>query len=655
MTTSRSSLLSIEISLLFVITLAFLRSSNFVAYGIDPHHDYYSIASGVDFIYGLKPNLQSFTQYGPFDAIAKAILLKLSGFKLVNLRIITYALDILGLLIVCYSTNLSRAYRCLLLAFICLWLAIDPSAFGNWTTLYWHKLSWSSDIAIFLICLLICVQYRNLRWKFFQVGPEELNPKPLNSAVAFSYFSINKKRFNASPVFIYQFISGFLISLLILTKFTIGLPAAIAISFIEILSLGFISYLSKFEKSFVNLIQIFHSGFSYLLSISISKPQLLINGYFLGVSLTIATFILFLGGISGIFSYISQVFGSNLNHFIGTTPEDSHLILLSKLFWGIVQAYLFNQYFFLSGFSIFIIIVLHEVFNLSKIWISWIILVIVCIVVRILGMNSLPYLGYLVEASFLYLLVPLIFKKRNWLRSDISELAITLSFLPLSISSLSQFYPIADNFHIWWALGSALPGFSFLLFGQLYTTKTVEHYRIALTSFAMASFYIICFTYLKLTAERNQLVFHELPIRSIPLLDGIKTVDKNFVYTIKALDGLQQVQKNVILIESSMASFFELTNSRDAARARSKCIVLPLSLLKANEKVALLSCLRNLKKQGWVPIFTNFQNINALPLLPNSFFWASVSQGYAPQIVLDNKPSFSEETFKGVRFWRLKN
>jgi hypothetical protein len=619
--------LALEAFLLVAITGAFLRSLTFIGYGVDPHHDYYSAAPGIFFHYGLRPNLDFYTHYGPADALAKGLLFDIIGPKLINLRAATWALELISLLLVCYGCELKAQSRCWLLSAIGIWAISEPSGTGLRGTLFWHHMGWSSDTAITLISLLIVATY----WGY----KARISPK------------------NSSKILLYNGIRGALITFIFFTKFTIGLSMAAAVVASEIVYWRF----AKPEVFLVVEDQVTKgSRTSKILAVSFS--------ILFGIFTASLLFVYSMGGLEGLNGFAQQAIKGNYESFSAGSPLTSLIIGLERI--------TLNLY---TVFGCLIVIAIGS--KASRLAKAGLLALALAILIELQGVNilnltrgnaSYPTHIFLLAYPIAMLIIAYAavaifwnYKRRSiqgaWSNKDIYCLCV----LPVGLFSLSQFFPVSDPWHAWWSIGSALPAAAFI------TENWIEKRAPGSNNYLLtwiASFNLLALTLsthiLKTDIERYRYFLMASPDSNSDFFRGIYTVDKRAASVAESLRKLQQTTPNLIILDAGWGSLFELFASSDALRARAKCKIRPLQIVREPEYPQLLKCLHGLKRDGWNIIVTNNTNPTTMrPAFAKQLLitGAVVSQGEEPGLI-DTAAKFgirfSPRTKGEMKYWELE-
>jgi hypothetical protein len=606
---------ALELVLLLAIVGAFLRSLVYIGYGLDPHHDYYSASPGVFALDGLRPNLEFYTHYGPVDAAIKGWLLRFSGNKLIVLRSVVWALQLLGLLLVCYGCELGRRSRCWLLALIGLWSIWEPSATGMRAVLYWHPMAWSSEIALVLICLLLVCSYWAYRGRSSAQGKAASLP-----------FDVAR---------------GALVLFVFFTKFTVGIAMVAALFLAEVV------YWFRYAP-------VRRAVFGRWLAIAL--------GVLVALLLTLAL----VGGPAGLLAFSNQALLGQYDHFSGGNPF-SLLIGLRN--------YIFNPKTVLA--ILIVVVVLGRSAGLTRVAL-WVVVTIFTLmlfgqhmVYMTRGKATVPdqtvqialTIGAMICAYAVLLAL------RN-LSSDLwraegrqppgREEMYGLTVLPIGLFSLLQFYPVLDPWHAWWSVGTALPAAAYIAEG--WSQQRLRGDQSALLAlFTALNVVALAFTswVLKVDIARNPYLFLAPP-QSDDFFAGIRTVDGQAVATGASLRQLVAANPRLIILEAGPTSLFDLFATSASRRARTKCLIRPLQTVRPAEFPPLLSCLQQLKAQGWEVVITNSNN----PKNNDTKFgkaWAApyaiVSQGETPKLVRAAREkgiSFRQRSQGSIIYWQLQ-
>jgi hypothetical protein len=642
---------AVEFALLLIVLAAFVRTGMVIGIGLDPHHDYFSLAPGLYAGDGLKAHLQFYTHYGVIDAVLRAGLLHLAGGSLLGLRTLAWGVEIISLVLIGYLCRLDRQSRCWLLALIGGWAIWEPSATGLRSTLYWHYLAWSSDLAIPLIAALVICS----TWSYRLC---------LRSAPSLA------ARWLVVPIAA----RAILVILITGIKFTIGL------SMLTMILLGDLIFWASLHsqqrkslrsegtnrKDHRNESGSFPAGVWYFGSLGGGLVGALIVWCLLGRTATFAPILQQV--VSGQYAYFSR--GS--------------LFLLIDKFVTIA----FSQDAFLA--CLLVICLLASSSKRGRI--AQLALVIWLVILRFgdygermangwvsrpVHVTTLSYLiaSLIVIASLRQLLQRLARIRHNssgGVRAGLAALvrhelgaaeAYRWAVLPIGFASLTQFYPINDPMHCWWAVATALPAAALLLQGWFARSwQGQPHLMLWLPICLNAA--ALGLTAGILTRELGRLPLHELssPPSRGGLLHGIRSVDPETARTTAALRALALHHPKLILLEAGQPPLFDLYSSPSANRARARCRIEPLIAMPVADYEQLLGCLQVLRREGWDVVFTHNSPVNRNPRLdgPNwQAWWAIVRQGPVPPIVRFGRHKgsahFSDGAIQGMRYWRLQS
>jgi hypothetical protein len=641
---------AVEWILLLTILAAFLRTAAVIGVGLDPHHDYFSLSPALYAGDGLKAHLDFYTHYGVIDAALRANLLRLAGGSLLGLRTIVWGIEILSLVLIGYLCGLDRHARCWLLALIGAWAIWEPSATGLRSTLYWHPLAWSSDLAIPLIsALLVCSTWSYRLWLSsspargrqglvviiatrsllvmllagikFTISLSMLtmllvadllfficlrSPQPATEAPADTITPVRQSRTGRCPAVVWFIASlgGGLVGLLIGWLLSGG-RAALAPMLRQVVS-GQYDYFSR--------------GSSFLLVdafVQIAFSQDAFYACLLLVSLLIST------------------------------SKRSRIALLALSLWLLISRYGDYGEKMAQGLQS-----------------------------RPIHVTTLSYLiaGLIVIETLRQLLLRLERRRRGAgggaattlaalvQREGSAAVAYRWAALPIAIASLTQFFPINDPMHCWWAVATALPAAALLLQGRLARRwqgrpEALLWLPIAVNAAALG------LTARVLIGELGRLPLHQLssPPSRPDLLRGIQSVDRPTARTLAAVEALVRRHPQLILLEAGQAPFFDLFSGPRANRARARCPIQPLIAVPGAEYPQLLACLQTLRREGWDVVITHNSPVDRHPRRdgPNwQAWWARVRQGPVPDIVrfghLNGSARFSDGAIQGMRYWRLQ-
>ena len=415
-----------------LVIISFLGlSSVFVAlysasFGVEFHHDYFSIISAYLQSLGLAPHSEAYNHYGIVDSTFKELILRISG-KLVSVKVAYVVVNIFSCLLIAFSTK-KRGLRILLGTFSILWFVLDPSLLGikdfsgflgtiSPSDSKLTKLAWPSDLANLLGAVWIFVSIRMYR------------------DLEFTWILKSRK------TIFYALLSGLLVTLTWLTKFTLG-----AAFFMSVLvSLGILLLSRRRGGGFPKVILYLLLGVvgSYLLIISVY--QLLFNGFFSAYLYQTFTVQKDFFGISGNGGGV----GLLLNQYIAILKEK---LLGHELWW-------------LATF--FLVIALLAKANIGP---SKLRSFIVAFLSSIAGFYLYKDYGHSIKSadhmvSFMFtssiLAWILMIEKVNkiWTKERVkmsvcleNELNLLLVFFaPVSYLSLLQIAPLGDPLHIWWS------------------------------------------------------------------------------------------------------------------------------------------------------------------------------------------------------------
>jgi hypothetical protein len=234
--------------------------------------------------------------------------------------------------------------------------------------------------------------------------------------------------------------------------------------------------------------------------------------------------------------------------------------------------------------------------------------------------------------------------------------------LPIGFASLTQFFPINDPMHCWWAVATALPAAALLIQGWFARSWQGQPHGILWLPIGL-NVAGLGLTARILTSELSRL--HLQPLSSPPsragLLRGIRSVDPQMASTTAALRALALHHPQLILVEAGQPPLFDLYSSPRANRARARCRIGPLIALPVADYAPLLGCLQTLRREGWDVIVTHNSPVNGNPRRDGpdwQAWWAIVRQGPVPPIVRfgrhDGSAQFSDGVIQGMRYWRLR-
>ncbi len=641
---------AVEWILLLIILAAFLRTAAVIGVGLDPHHDYFSLAPALYAGDELKSHLHFYTHYGVIDAALRANLLRLVGGSLLSLRTIVWGIEILSLVLIGYFCGLDRHARCWLLALIGAWAIWEPSATGLRSTLYWHPLAWSSDLAISLIAALIVFN----TWSYRLC---------LSSPPAWAW------RWRV-PIIAAR---ALLVVLLAGIKFTISLSMLIMLVGADML---FWSSCRSPQGSS-------ESPTDRIGPDRLNGPGCFPAGIWFGASLGGGLLGLLMGwilsgGRAALAPMLRQVVTGQYDYFSRGSP-----FLLVDTFVQIA----FSE----DAFLACLLVVSLLMASSRRGRIALLVLSLWLVTIRYgdygekmgLGLISRPdhviTLSYLIASLLVIetlrqLLLRLERGRRGVSRSAGATLASLVhheggaavayrwAALPIGLASLTQFFPINDPMHCWWAVATALPAAALLLQDNLDRRwqgrpELLLWLPIGLNAAALG------LTARMLTSELGKLPLYELssPPSRPALLRGIRSVDGPTARSIAALQALAQQHPQLILLEAGQAPFFDLFSSPAANRARARCPIKPLIAVPGAEYRHLLSCLQTLRREGWDVVVTHNSPVERHPRRdgPNwRAWWALVRQGPVPDIVRfgrrNGSAHFSDGAIQGMRYWRLQ-
>jgi hypothetical protein len=384
----------------------------------------------------------------------------------------------------------------------------------------------------------------------------------------------------------------------------------------------------------------------------------------LGILTTSLLFVYFMGGLEGLHGFTQQAIKGQYEHFSAGSPLKSLAIGLSRI--------TLSPY---SAFGCLIVIAIGG--KASRLAKTVLLALALAMLVKLQGLNILNLtrgnasdpshifaLAYPVAILIIaYTTVTIIW---NYNRRSIqgvwsSKNIYCLSVLPVGVFSLSQFYPVSDPWHAWWSIGTALPAAAFVTENWI-EKRTTKSNHCLLTW--IASFNLLALTLsthiLKTDIERYRYFLMASPDSNSDFFAGIYTVDKRAASVAESLRKLQKTTPKLIVLDAGWGSLFDLYASRDALRARAKCQIKPLQIVREQEYPQLLKCLHSLKLDGWNIIVTN----NSRSTINGPTFgkqlpvtWAVVSQGDAPEII-DTAAKFgvrfSPRIKGGMKYWELE-
>ena len=412
--------------LFFIGLFSIFIAVSLASFGIEFHHDYFSIISAYLQSLGLSPHAEAYNHYGIVDSTFKEIILKFSG-RLVSVKISYVIINVLTCLLIAFSTK-KRSLRFFLGTFSILWFVLDPSLLGikDFSSFLGTisppdskltKLAWPSDLANLFGALWIFLSirmYRNLEFTW-----------------------ILKSR----NTIIYGLLSGLLVTLTWLTKFTLGASFFMAV----LISLATLFFLNKRGDIFPKVILYFLLGVtgSYILIISVY--QLLFDGF--------------------LSAYVYQTFTVQKD-FFGVSGESGSVGILINKYLDILKEKLFgHQLWWLAAFFLVMAIASRASIGLSRLKKFFLVFI-----STVAGFYLYKYYGHSIKSvdhivSFVFTSSILIWiltierlsnilTKDNMETSDWSrnELNVFLVFLtPISYLSLLQIAPLGDPLHIWWS------------------------------------------------------------------------------------------------------------------------------------------------------------------------------------------------------------
>ena len=229
--------------------------------------------------------------------------------------------------------------------------------------------------------------------------------------------------------------------------------------------------------------------------------------------------------------------------------------------------------------------------------------------------------------------------------------------LPIGAFSLTQFYPISDGLHAWWAVGTALPAAAYLINESSELKKQFNRERnIAI----LAS---LCLFFTLASIAVNATVIRGLPIHAVlqkngSLLKNVRSVDEETSNVVRQASILTTSNPKLILLESGHGSFLDILGSPGSRRAYSECKIKPLYLIPKEQYSATLSCLQSLRNKGWDVAITDYggnrsgepRKIGKLQITQ----WAFLSYAGEPEIIKEASPGmFARKSDGDFVYWSI--
>lgn len=654
----------LEILILLGVIASLIRSIYFINIGFDPHHDFYALAPGLFASEGLIPHKEFYTHYGAFEAIIKSFLLSIFGKSLSSLRTSLLILNFTGLIGICYLCELKRNKRLPLLILILIWFTFDPTSAAAQATSKGHFPGWSSDVAFFLICVFFIFLYwynRIIGAYLLVILRTNKNLDIKSSPRSYStktdgLISFDKLEVAHQTLYLKYFLGisiGFILGCIFFTKFTIGLSMISGL----ILNQGMLcSILLTHDKKPTN------RKLNWRISFSEYFALLFFKRYTLGVILPIiAGFILcialqlnLIGGVSEIPNYINDTFTSQFKIFQGGRS------------FGILRPLrpVFTDY-TLLGLLIAILIFekLKPKTSISLLFAS-LFLTIIGNKLDVLGFaqgnletsNYTKAFGYIIAVIIVFGSIKLALKRDSVFTSS-SAISYLCTAIPIGLFSLTQFYPVTDPFHVWWAIGTSLPAATYLILetgnNRSISVLTILSPVFIVTSiiFTVSSF-IITFKMIKSTSFESVLDKKSTNV----FLKDIRSADVKSSNIMQAAYNLNRIDPRSIILEAGYGTFLDLMNSPEARKAYSKCKIIPLLYIDAYGYTDRLSCLKTLKKKGWSVYITNYGSSSKERTIDNKLIatYAILDYSEEPKIVKESKVgTFTRRNFGNFIYWDL--
>ena len=416
--------------LLFAIAIwASVVSILSASFGIEFHHDYFSIISGYLQSIGLTPYSEAYNHYGVVDSSIKEIILRVSS-SLLAVKVFYVVIDIFTCLFVIFSFS-DKRIRLTLACMSLLWFAIDPALLGikdfspflgtiSPPDSKLSKLAWPSELANLFTSI----------WIF--------------ASIKFFMFKDSIATRVKSKTRLYGLISGLLVSATWLSKFTIGGAFAIAVLLSAATVFIFYSRFRIFYQFFVWFI----AGAAFLFISVVLRFQFIDSSF--------------------ISSYIYQTF-SIQKDFFGVGEGVGSIFSLLEVYVSILREKLLQETRIWGLVSFFVAsLLVFSISNKGTTLPHKLKSVTFGIVSSVAGFSSYKELGHTLDTvqilvSFLFTINifmalinfhhfqnQLLSISNLELNSYRKELMLGVIFVsPVAYMSLVQIAPLGDQFHIW--------------------------------------------------------------------------------------------------------------------------------------------------------------------------------------------------------------
>jgi hypothetical protein len=658
----------LEIAILAALAAAIGRSIYFINIGFDPHHDYYALAPGLFASEGLLPHKDFYTHYGAVDAALKGLMLTIFGKTLISLRVSLLLLNYLGLICISYCCELKRRERIWLLLLVLIWASFDYTSAKTGITSFGHFLAWSSDLAIFLICILTVVTYwsnklfanalRNIRAsESTQEVSSKTHTQMFNNSLAHRCSNVKD---NASfpgrlPRITLEIVSGFLLGCIFFTKFTIGLSMIAGVVASKLLMVG-LTLKKKINHDKHGMGSNDWGVLHYINEFFGKDNLIMFSSLAFGMILSFTMQVKLIGGLDYLNNYINDIFRSQFQYFAG----GQSIGLVKRLFPVIINDY--------SVAAILITILLFASLTRRVKLLLWVAIAISMVVGNKIGVLGLIR-GQLAEPNYTRLLsysvasivlIGCIKKFTNAKSYDLESnpnISYMCTVLPIGVFSLTQFYPLSDGLHAWWAVGTALPAAAYLINERSELKKQLNRER----NIAILASVCLCFTFGSVAV--NATVIRGLPIHAVlqkngSLLKNVRSVDEETSNVVRRASILTTSNPNLILLESGQGSFLDILGSPGSRRAYSECKIKPLSSIPKEQYSVTLSCLQSLRNKGWDVAITDYggnrsgdpRNIGKVQITQ----WAFLSYAGEPEIVKEAPPGmFARKSDGDFVYWSM--
>jgi hypothetical protein len=243
-------------------------------------------------------------------------------------------------------------------------------------------------------------------------------------------------------------------------------------------------------------------------------------------------------------------------------------------------------------------------------------------------------------------------------RSLSKDAVYSAIIFPVGLFSLSQFYPIPDPFHAWWAVGTALPLAAWVV-GDLARKRSLVWSSNLIAISLSLCFLFTTWSFAIHAKNLSKYNFQEIEQgkSNAGFLGEIKSADLETVGLLNDAKNLVDSNPKTIILESGPGSFVDLMNSSTARKALAFCKIKPLGSISQDKIDENLRCFKQLKSSGWSVALTNnssyltskerfVQDVKVLP-------WAvlePVGETPFPEI---SKSSKQGRSYNKLTYWLL--